>query len=395
MNGAKYMFGTAFALLSALPIVAETIFLSKSVHSPQAYPSETTRAAAFVDSAMISITGEHAVWDFSGMSAGVEHVVKAGQKNDTLFAVFAGRGLTDFLLIGDTVKKSAYVDRSKRLEYRVAETEMVFPFVYRDSVGSYFFSEGNFGESSYLRISGHASVKADASGTLILPDGDTVRNVLRLHLHREGGFVLDAARKYAEAAADSAVFSIDSIKWQMQSDMFKHVTDQWAWFSKNNPLPILEKTDISILHGGNVVESQTDAYLIPSSFQPFESPTEEEEEWAEERYEALKQAASKGGKPTRAAASGSDGCGGDAPLEFVVAPKLVESTFQIHCQGVPRNAHVSIYAASGVLVRSYGNDSGDLQFPLTCDLSGMASGVYVVSVVYGDGRVYSESIMKE
>lgn len=126
MNGAKYMFGTAFALLSALPIVAETIFLSKSVHSPQAYPSETTRAAAFVDSAMISITGEHAVWDFSGMSAGVEHVVKAGQKNDTLFAVFAGRGLTDFLLIGDTVKKSAYVDRSKRLAYRVAETEMVF-----------------------------------------------------------------------------------------------------------------------------------------------------------------------------------------------------------------------------------------------------------------------------
>lgn len=395
----KYLLPALLCIAAAVSSQAEIPFLSKSVHAPNGYGREAERYEVRIDS--VGMSGDSALWDFSGLLPGKAHTAKAGNVRDSRRSIFFNRGLSEYLSAGDSVSKIGYTDHGERLTFRRPEILSVYPMVYRDSIGSYFYAEGDFGQMSYLRMSGKTDVKVDGMGTLILPEGDTLRNdVLRIHLHREGGILIDADRKYAVQPTDSSEFSTPAIKRQMQSDSIFQIVDRWFWFSANHPYPLVEKTTYAVKRYGETIETRSESYIMPRTTQPYAIPTPEEEADALERFEFLEmlgyransgKMANHVGKPKPDVPA--DGMIETAPV-FTISPKLVARSTRISCQGMPRNAKVAVFSSSGTLLLDYAGNNGDLQFPFTCDLSDLPSGVYIITIEYEGGQ-HSETILKE
>lgn len=67
------------------------------------------------------------------------------------------------------------------MSYDMPETWLQFPMQVGDSVAGYFNTSGPYCERFFMRRYGTYKTKADALGKLVLPQGDTLRNVIRLH----------------------------------------------------------------------------------------------------------------------------------------------------------------------------------------------------------------------
>ena len=69
----------------------------------------------------------------------------------------------------------------EQMSYDMPETWLQFPMQVGDSVAGYFNASGPYCERFFMRRYGTYKTKADALGKLVLPQGDTLRNVIRLH----------------------------------------------------------------------------------------------------------------------------------------------------------------------------------------------------------------------
>ena len=96
----------------------------------------------------------------------------------------------------------------EQMNYEMPETWLRFPMQKGDSVSGYFDGAGPYCERFFLRRFGTYMTKADATGKIVLPQGDTLRNVIRLHTERYVGTIalpIDTMRYKIP------VFTVDSI----------------------------------------------------------------------------------------------------------------------------------------------------------------------------------------
>lgn len=95
-------------------------------------------------------------------------------------------------LISDTLYIAGMENRDTRITYDDREACMYYPMHYGDSIEGYFQGHGVYCDELKLHVYGRYKTKADGCGWLVLPDGDTLRNVIRLHTERAFG-----VRRYA------------------------------------------------------------------------------------------------------------------------------------------------------------------------------------------------------
>ncbi len=191
--------------------------------------------------------GRGRLWDFSDLhemdsKLKVEHLL-ASDTTDTLMAI-ARRARRYTLLRGDTLL-SPGENNQWLIRYTMPETLLRYPFAYGDSLSAPFHGTSQYCERTYCRTFGHTTVKADASGTMVTPGGDTLRHVLRLHvLRREGADLLPVyTRPAMEALLDSLPpFTADSIHARMQGDRLLRTTDTYHFFAGGYRYPVLTVT---------------------------------------------------------------------------------------------------------------------------------------------------------
>lgn len=89
----------------------------------------------------------------------------------------------------------------------------------------------------FMRCFGAYMTKADSVGKLILPKGDTLRSVMRLHTERYVSAVYadkDTLRKKVPT------FTVDSIVRHMAADSLMVREDLYRWYAAGYRYPILE-----------------------------------------------------------------------------------------------------------------------------------------------------------
>ena len=101
-------------------------------------------------------------------------------ETDTLMAVERGsrtyyREARDGL---DIIGTENYMEL---MSYDMPETWLKFPMQVGDSVSGYFNATGPYCDRFFMRRYGTYKTKADALGKLVRPQGDNLRNVIRLH----------------------------------------------------------------------------------------------------------------------------------------------------------------------------------------------------------------------
>lgn len=128
------------------------------------------------------------------------------------------------------------------ISYDMPETWLTFPMQMGDSVCGYFNGSGPYCERFFLRRYGTYKTKADAAGKIVLPQGDTLRNVLRLHTERYVGTIavpIDTMQYKIPA------FTVDSIVQHLAPDSAKVREDIYRWYAEGYRYPILEAKTLS------------------------------------------------------------------------------------------------------------------------------------------------------
>ena len=123
------------------------------------------------------------------------------------------------------------------VSYDIPETWLRFPMQRGDSIGGYFNGMGTYCEKLFMRRFGTYMTKADAAGKLVLPGGDTLRNVTRLHTERYVGMVLAPVDTMQHKIP---AFTPDSIIRRMASDSARIREDIYRWYAEGYRYPVLE-----------------------------------------------------------------------------------------------------------------------------------------------------------
>lgn len=110
----------------------------------------------------------------------VEHVEWG---TNSLIAIDDG-GMQKYWLKGDSLLLIGTENRLMHIDYAVPEMWLRFPMSLGDSIGGLFEGKGQYCERLFLRKAGRYSTKADALGSLVMEDSDTLHNVLRLRTER-------------------------------------------------------------------------------------------------------------------------------------------------------------------------------------------------------------------
>lgn len=231
---------------------------------------------------------------------------------------------------------------------------------------------------------------ADATGRMILPNGDTLQHVVRIHSkeilsdkskslnspissHDSVDLVFNSFCKFPYVRSDSDILSIDSYKW----------------YASGYRYPILETISTSNLHGNSIIPCFSTAFYYPPEFHNYLS----NDELNREILDKLKR--EKGFLQTR----GKDD----------INIGLEESFFRYRCYPNPvlnmltLNLFLkcdaifsyNLYDMQGKLYQH--TDPHQLisnSYSLNIDMSNCISGLYILEIKIND-KLYSKKIIKK
>lgn len=129
--------------------------------------------------------GNQQVWNFTDIKlqdANYELKYEA-QGNDTIIAT-EHRTMYYYQKSGDSLFCIGYENPTTFIIYQKPELLFAFPISQGHTVYDYFEGKGNYCNYLDIHLRGKTTITADASGKLILPDGDTIQNVLRTYTHK-------------------------------------------------------------------------------------------------------------------------------------------------------------------------------------------------------------------
>lgn len=133
------------------------------------------------------ISGPRILWDFSRVNKindGYLLRYHYDEDDSTLFAGIEHQTAYFYRETGDSLQMYRYKNRTLLMDYSLPECRLRFPFQYGDTIWGNFKASGYYSLKIPLMLDGDIQVKADAWGMLVVPSGDTVKQVLRVHTLR-------------------------------------------------------------------------------------------------------------------------------------------------------------------------------------------------------------------
>jgi len=155
-------------------------------------------------------SGKDIIWDFSmlhSINDKYKLVYFNKTKGDTTHIVGHEHETSyRYQLKNDTLWLTDYQNRTTRMVFNKPEAQLRYPFGYGDSLQSSFSGKGKYCEKENLVAKGITTATVDASGVLITPTNDTLKNVIRVK----------RLRNYTQIGVDSAFLQLETYSWYAQ-----------------------------------------------------------------------------------------------------------------------------------------------------------------------------------
>ena len=187
-----------------------------------------------------TVSGTHKIWDISCQALpDDDYIVEYNYVPDTTENVI---GVTEqdtryfYELQGNSLLLNGFENRQTRMEYDLREVYLQFPIIYGDSLEGFFHGTGRNCDRLGLRSYGRYKTKADEIGDLVIAEGDTLHQVLKLHTER-----IQATEFIPIEMLDSLpVYPTDSIAGRIAADTTLIRIDICRWYAQGFRYPILE-----------------------------------------------------------------------------------------------------------------------------------------------------------
>ena len=256
----------------------------------------------------------------------------------------------------------------------------MLPMTVGDSVQGIFHGRGTYGDKMAMRQYGRYKTKAVSIGTLVLPDNESLRNVL--HVHTEKTI---SSQYYPINQLDSLPpYTTDSVKMYMQKDSsITHATID-RWYAPGYRYPIIEKRQVA---QGSDIPLLKQVLYYPSEQQESDNPDDEENTMVRSILAALDRQGEAGGSE-RNNIRKKDGI----PVRNVkvkVNGTSVSVSYDLTSDATIR---ASVCDVSGIVYRQQVKDglAGD-SYMMTIECDGLRHGQYVLYMNV-NGQVASQAI---
>jgi len=134
--------------------------------------------------------GENVIWNFSKLKTindkyDVSYMEPVRKSNDAMFITgVEHQTMYKYAITGDSLFLLGFENSGSQLRLTKPELTLVYPFSFGDSISDTYKGAGRYLNILHSQAEGIITTVADATGTLILPDGDTLSNVLRVRSER-------------------------------------------------------------------------------------------------------------------------------------------------------------------------------------------------------------------
>lgn len=204
----------------------------KQLHSPQAGDRLIKQEILYSDPGE---AGVDQIWDFSSLPVvNEEYPIDYFDLGGKL-TCSRGRHLFKYKLEGDSLLLSGREDAFTTIRYHEPQLLMKFPLSYPSLSEGKFSGKGKYCDRMQIYTEGTVSTQVDATGTLILPGRDTLRNVIRVHIN---------SRSYERFTPLPAGFDINlefpssGKKETLDSNYIEN--DIYLWYAEGSRYPVIE-----------------------------------------------------------------------------------------------------------------------------------------------------------
>ncbi|WP_221659689.1 T9SS type A sorting domain-containing protein [Bacteroides salyersiae] len=219
--------------------------------------------------------GTGIVWDFSELenrNANYElRYTSPHPGSDTIIGI-EHRTMYRYQLSGDTLFTPGYENSTTRIGYRIPESLLVFPFPYGRSLTTSFGGKGNYCNRLGIDICGRSTVTADATGLMILPGGDTLHHVLRVHTCKLVFERTGPGPAHAVADLDTVIGPVcyrDSVNRYLADDSAHFQIDTWRWYAEGYRYPVFESIHSAICKSGKKSTHFSTSFYYPPKEQYY------------------------------------------------------------------------------------------------------------------------------
>ena len=209
-----------------------------------------------------------ALADLQNMEAiGSNDVENMEWGTDSLIAI-DNAGMNKYWMKGDSLLLVGTESRLMHIDYAQPEVWLRFPISLGDSIRGLFEGKGQYCERLFLRKFGRYTTKADALGSLLMENSDTLYNVLRIQTERITTTLaqpLDNMLAIYGTLDSIPLLGNDSIIRLMGSDGRTVRTMTQRYYAPGCRYPVLETCETSIVGGGNSAAQTAAFYSSPYS----------------------------------------------------------------------------------------------------------------------------------
>ena len=175
--------------------------------------------------------GSDVLWDFSNIEdIGESSLVEVFQSSDSVLCTQDISKTQKLYLSSDTLKLIGYENRFVKMNYSTPFILLTYPFEYTNRIENSYEGKGIYCQHLLMKQSGVQSVESDSKGRLITSDGDTLRDVIRLHSFCTG---------FVEMYSPNDSLQIDSAFRKLE------ITETYQWYARGFRYPIYESSSVS------------------------------------------------------------------------------------------------------------------------------------------------------
>lgn len=341
-------------------------------------------------------SGKNVFWNFGELNAiNKKYNIRYRSQGITADSIVGTEHQTNYYyhFHGDSLLLAGYENQTTVMNFFHPELLLRFPVTYGDSIGSYYYGTGKYCGKFDMRSCGSSKSVADSYGMLILPTGDTLCHVIRVHTLK---LISEKTKFMSESdtlCSDSSVMDnllIKAIQQCLANDSVTLMVDTYKWYAAGYRYPIFETVTTGNLRDNGKLPYFSTAFYYPPTDHEYLDNDEENKKIQERLRSEVSNNDENGNKDSK------NPILDDLAFLYNFYPNPVHTTLEFEYY-LSREAVIcyELYTLSGMLFYKTNPEKirgGAHEHQI--DMSQYANGVYILRVRMNE-NIYSEKIIKK
>ncbi len=331
--------------------------------------------------------GADVLWDFSKQEL-IDDEYKVSYPDyypDSLIIAREQRTLFKYGVQGDSLLFVGLENPTTLINHLRPELQLIYPVSYGQKYEDYFFGTGDYCGQLDLTVCGKSSYQANAYGRMLLPGGEILEHVLRVHHEKKQ--VEKAKTHYSFSLRDTVYFT-DSIDYRLLTDTITTKTDTYKWYALGYRYPVFETVSTTVYYLNEPVQQFATSFYYPPGEQYYGLEDDPENLAIRERLQEEKERRGN-----------QEGGEGDLPQEGIINYNVFMnqkgSRLMVeYYLSEPAEVSMILFDMQGRMLEQYPKErKEDGYYTYSIQMEGYQRGEYLLRITVNE-KTYTEKIVK-